>query len=239
MQSEIIMLTTRLKDDNWALHQIAERQETPGSLIKGTMPMYGYVEMLKQQFLVNSAMDQALESIIATNPDIASFVLQEQMLTQYLVEDLHFFEIDTEDLEPTPGTQRFIDHIESSANNPLHMLGLHYVRLGACNGNTFVARVVRKAYSMDDPHLGTRYLDPFGSAQRSKWIAFKESLDAMTLDSAQQDLVFAGTRSAYLYAINMDLPTHKDAETLLNEHGKTLDQKAFIEGHSVHVQPGS
>lgn len=233
------MITTRLKDDNWALHQIAERQETPGSMIKGTMPIDGYIEVLKQQFLVNSAMDEALETILATNPTIASFVLQEQMLTQYLAEDLRFFEIDTEDLEPALGAQRFIDHIESNASNPLHLLGLHYVRLGACNGNTFVARVVRKAYAMDDAHLGTRYLDPFGSAQRSKWIAFKSSLDAMTLDSTQQDQLFEGTRSAYLYAINMDHPIHKDAETLLSEHSKTLDQKAFIEGHSVHVQPGS
>ena len=42
------MLTPRLKDDNWALHQIAERQETPGSLIKGNMPREGYVAMLGQ-----------------------------------------------------------------------------------------------------------------------------------------------------------------------------------------------
>ena len=47
------MLTKRLKDDNWALHQIAERQETPGSLIKGQMPREGYVGMIAQQILVN------------------------------------------------------------------------------------------------------------------------------------------------------------------------------------------
>jgi heme oxygenase len=230
------MLTTRLKDDNWALHQIAERQETPGSLIKGTMPKDGYLGMLKQQLLVNQVLDRVLQLAIKSEPTIAELVIEEQLLTQYIVEDLHHFQIDADTIEATVGTQRFIDHIESHANQPLHLLGLHYVRLGACNGNTFVARVVRKAYGLEDQNLGTRYLDPFGKSQRSKWMEFKAALDAMPFDDAQRDAVFDGTRSAYLYAINMDLPEFKDAETLLNEHGKTLDHKAFVDGHSVHVE---
>ncbi|MEZ6163563.1 MAG: biliverdin-producing heme oxygenase [Phycisphaerales bacterium] len=67
------MLTTRLKDDNWALHQIAERQETPGSLIKGTMPKDGYIAMLKQQWLINRALDAALAPAIRQDPAWASW----------------------------------------------------------------------------------------------------------------------------------------------------------------------
>ena len=230
-------LTTRLKDDNWALHQIAERQETPGSLIKGTMPKAGYLAMIGQQYLVNSAFDHALLQAMAANPILKDLIDEEQLLTQYLVEDMHFFEIDPDSIEANPGTQRFIDHIEANGNNPLHLLGLHYVRLGACNGNTFVARVVRKAYQLDEPALGTRYLDPFGSTQRKKWLAFKAGIDSMDFDDAQRDEIFAGTRAAYVHAINLDLLEYKSAEQLLDEHGKNLDQQAFIEGHSVHVTP--
>ena len=231
------MLTTRLKDDNWALHQIAEKQPTPGSLIKGTMPKSGYIAMLAQQYLVNKVFDEVLETMLANHPEFGQLIHEEQFLTQYLVEDLHFFEIDPESAEPNPGTQRFIDHIRAHKDEPLHLLGLHYVRLGACNGNAFVARVVRKAYNLDEPNLGTRYLDPFGKDQRKKWIAFKHGVDAMELSDAEKDEVFAGSRAAYVRSINLDLPNDQDAETLLRLHEQDLDQQAFIEGHSVHVPP--
>ena len=228
------MLTTRLKDDNWALHQIAERQETPGSLIKGTMPKDGYIAMLQQQWLINRAPDVALAPAIRQDPRVGELVLTEQMLTPYLEQDLAFFGVDTASIEPTKGTQRYIDHINNHADQPLHLLGLHYVRLGACNGNRFVARVVRKAYALGETE-GTRYLDPFVEKQRAGWVEFKAALDAMPFNEAEQDSVFDGTRAAYLYAINLDLDQHHTAEQLLEKHGKTLDRDAFEQGHSVHV----
>lgn len=227
------MLTKRLKDDNWALHQIAERQETPGSLIKGQMPRDGYVGMIAQQILVNRVLDDAMRSAIKSDPRVGELVLEEQMLSPFLLEDAAFFGIDVDAIEPNPGTARFIAHIEAHKDQPLHLLGLHYVRLGACNGNRFVARVVRKAYELGEE--GTRYLDPFGEAQRDKWMEFKNALDAMPFDDAEQDQVFDGTRAAYVAAINLDLDEAMSAEALLEQHGKTLDKKAFEEGHSVHV----
>lgn len=228
------MLTTRLKNDNWALHQIAERQPTPGSLIKGTMPKADYLLVLAQQLLVNTALDAALQAH-ASNPHVSPLLEEHQLLTPYIAEDLAFFGVDTDSIAPNPGTQRYIDYIAANKDQPLHLLGLHYVRLGACNGNTFVARIVRKAYSLADPTQGTRYLDPFGSSQRKQWVAFKSGIDALTLDQAQQDELFAGTRAAYVLSINLDLAEYKDADALLAEHGKSLDKSAFDEHHSVHV----
>ena len=230
------MLTKRLKDENWALHQIAERQETPGSLIKGTMPRAGYLGMLAQQLLVNSTMDMALRDGIRLDPRVSELVLDEQMLSPYILEDLEYFAVASEQIEPAPGTDRFIAHISAHRDAPLHLLGLHYVRLGACNGNRFVARVVRKAYALDHPSDGTRYLDPFGDGQRSKWVDFKAALDALPFDQSEQDEIFAGTRAAYVHAINLDLPEHHSAEQLLDRNAETLDKKVFDEGHSVHVQ---
>lgn len=227
------MLTTRLKDDNWALHQIAERQETPGSLIKGTMPRGGYEGMLAQQVLVNRAMDRAMVGALASDDRFGGLVLEEQMLTPYLHEDASFLGIDCDGIVANPGTARFVGHIEAHADRPLHLLGLHYVRLGACNGNRFVARVVRKAYGLGEE--GTRYLDPFGEAQRGKWMAFKRALDALPLREDEQDEVFGGTRAAYVASINLDLDEAMSADALLEKHGKTLDKKAFEDGHSVHV----
>ena len=228
------MIAERLKNDNWALHQIAERQPTPGSLIKGTMPKAGYLDMLAQQLLINDALDRALAPLLS-DPRFAALLADNQMLTQYIREDLAHFGVDTSTIEPNPGTARYIEHIEAHKDEHLHLLGLHYVRLGACNGNTFVARVVRKSYELDHPSEGTRYLDPFGAAQRKGWVAFKDGINALVLDQAQQDELFDGTRAAYLLSINLDFEEFKSAEELLTEHGKSLDKAEFDEHHSVHV----
>jgi len=232
------MLTPRLKDDNWALHQIAERQDTGGSLLKGTVPIEGYTKMLGQQYLINKALDQALDKALPGCPRCAELITDDQRLSQYLLADLAHFGIDPASLQAEPGVARYIQHIQGHTDQPLHLLGLHYVRLGACNGNSFVARKVRKDFDLPET-AGTRYLDPFGAEQRTNWMEFKDALDAMNFSPAEQEEIFEGTRTAYLHSINQHLPEFKSAEQLLAEHGKTLDKKAFDEGHSVHVKPAA
>lgn len=232
-------LTKRLKDDNWKLHQIAERAEGPSSLIKGRMPRDAYVAHLAQQRLMSRALDAALRPHLAARPDLDTFVLPEQMLTPYIEADLNHFGFRPDDASPEPGTARYINEIAAHADDALHLLGLHYVRLGACNGNRFVARSVRKSLGLPDTGEGTRYLDPFGEAQRDKWVAFKDALDALPLTEDEADRVFAGTEAAYLHAICHGLDTHHTKEELLARHEATLDKKAFEEGHSVHVPSGS
>jgi heme oxygenase len=232
-------LTTRLKDDNWKLHQIAERAEGPSSLIKGKMPREGYVGHLAQQWMMSGALDRAIRPHLEARADLAAFVLPEQMLTGYLEEDLTFFGVCPAHVRPEPGTRRYVDDVAAHAGDALHLLGLHYVRLGACNGNRFVARSVRKAFDLPETGAGTRYLDPFGAAQREKWYAFKASLDALELTAEEADRVFGGTEAAYLHAICHGLERHHSKAELLAAHEASLDKKAFEEGHSVHVPAGS
>lgn len=227
-------LTTRLKDDNWKLHQIAERAEGPAGLIKGRMPRDGYVAHLAQQWHMSAALDKALRPHLAARPDLG-FVLTEQFLTPYLEEDLTHFGVCPFHVRPDAGTQRYIDDVAAHADGALFLLGLHYVRLGACNGNRFVAKSVRKAYDLPATGEGTRYLDPFGESQREKWYAFKGALDALPLTGDEADRVFAGTEAAYLHAICHGLDRHHTKEELLAAHEASLDQKAFEAGHSVHV----
>ncbi len=227
-------LTVRLKDDNWKLHQIAERAEGPAAMIKGKMPRDGYAGLLAQQWLMSRALDTALKPHLEARPDLAGFVLSEQFLTPYIEEDLTYFGVCPAHVRPESGTQRYIDDIAARRDDALHLLGLHYVRLGACNGNRYVARSVRK--TLDLPACeGTRYLDPFGEAQREKWYAFKGALDALPLTPDEADRVFGGTEAAYLHAICHGLDRHRTKDELLAHHGATLDKDAFERGHSVHV----
>lgn len=232
-------LTTRLKDDNWKLHQIAERAEGPAALIKGRMPLDGYVAHLAQQCLMSRALDAALRPHLAARPDLDAFVLAEQMLTPYLQADLIHFGVRPDDASPEPGTARCINEIAAHADDAMFLLGLHYVRLGACNGNRFVARSVRKSLGLPESGEGTRYLDPFGDTQRDKWYAFKAALDALPLSEDEADRVFAGTEAAYLHAICHGLDRHQTKDELLARHEASLDKRAFEQGHSVHVPAGA
>ncbi len=228
-------LTTRLKDDNWKLHQIAERAEAPAALIKGRMPRDGYVTHLTQQWFMARALDAAMRPHLEARPDLAAFILAEQFLAPYLEEDLTFFGVCPAHARPTPGTTRFVDEVEAHADDAMHLLGLHYVRLGACNGNRFVAKAVRKAYDLPADGSGVRFLDPFGESQREKWYAFKGALDALPLTEDEADRVFLGTEAAYLHAVCHGLDRHHTKAELLTAHEATLDKQAFERGHSVHV----
>lgn len=232
-----IELTPRLKNDNWDLHQIAERGPTPGALIKGTMPKDGYAESLAQTLLLNRALDAAVARISDSRPDLGALIKADQAFSPYLEADLEFLGVDTRSLDATNGTRRYIDAIEAHSDDPCYLFGLHYVRLGACNGNRFVARKLRSVYGFEDSR-GTMYLDPFGENQRAEWSAFKNGIDALDLSQEDQDRIFAGTRDAYLLTINLDHDEYQSAEALLAAHSKTLDKKAFEEGHSVHVTAG-
>jgi len=228
-------ITPRLKNDNWDLHQIAERGETPASLIKGTITRDAYADTLAQGLLVHRALDDALARAIERMPELDAVVGETRAFAPWYEADLRFFGRDPGSAEPTPGARRYIEHIDERRDEPLHILGLHYVRLGASNGNRFVARKLREIFGIEHETDGMRALDPFGESQRSVWQSFKDRLDAMDLSDAQRDALFGGTRAAYVRTINLDLDEEMSAEDLLAAHGKTLDRKAFDEGHSVHV----
>lgn len=227
-------ITNRLKSDNWDLHQIAERGGTPESMIKGTITRDGFAAYLAQSIHINRALDTALAQAVAQMPELGELVTDEQSFEPYFSEDLAYYETaEAESLKP--GVTRFVEHINKHVDSPLHIFGLHYVRLGACNGNRFVARKLRQVFGIDHPTDGMKVHDPFGESQRQKWNAFKVGIDAMDLTDAQRDELFEGTRAAYLMTINIDHDEYKSAEDLLTANEKTLDRDAFEQGHSVHV----
>lgn len=227
-------ITSRLKSDNWDLHQIAERGGTPESMIKGTISRDEFAAYLAQSIHINRALDHAMSRAVELMPELASIVTDEQCFEPFFSEDLAFYQ--TQEAQSLkPGITRFIEHINEHAESPLHIFGLHYVRLGACNGNRFVARKLRQVFGIDHPTDGMKAHDPFGESQREKWNAFKEGIDSMDLTDAQREELFEGTRAAYLMTINIDHDEYKSAEELLSANSETLDREAFEQGHSVHV----
>jgi heme oxygenase len=227
-------ITHRLKNDNWDLHQIAERGGTPESMIKGTISKDEFAAFLGQAIHINRALDSALKQAIATMPQLKPLISNNQFFEPYFRADLDFYN-STEAEHLNPGIERFVEHINAHSDQPLHIFGLHYVRHGALNGNRFVARKLRSVFGITHPTDGMMSHDPFGKSQRDIWTAFKDGIDALDLNDQQRDELFAGTRAAYTLTINIDLDQYMSDQELLSKHAKSLDREVFEQGHSVHV----
>ncbi len=226
-------LTARLKSENWDMHQIAEHSHGQGSVLRGELSLPAYIELIDQGYLVHRALDEAAQHAMTLRPDLAPLMAEEHLLGQHFAKDLAHFGVSPDNTEPLPGTERFIAHIEAVKDEPLKVLGLHYVRTGASNGNSFVAKHAREAFDLPATGEGTAHLVPYGDRQRAAWGAFKAQLDSLPLSSQEQDTVIASARAMYAHYICWHREAHLSADELVREHAASLDKTAFDKSHAV------
>lgn len=203
-------LTTskRMKDECWDLHQSAEAGRIARAMIEGTLTKEHYVDMLGQMYAAARVLDPLVAEARATVPALAALVDDTQMQAPYLRQDLVFFGVDPDGVVPRAGARHLIDTARRLAReNPLALLGLHYVREGANNGNRYVAKKLRLVYEMPG-ESGFKHLDPYGSEQRPRWDRFKAALDAQPFTPTQQDELVAAGREMYKAIIGI----HADVE---------------------------
>ncbi len=233
MTTATTKLTDRLKAENWDMHQIAERGHGQGSVLRGELSLPAYLELIDQGYLVHASLDDAAKAAADSRPDLLPLMADEHFLSQHFAADLAHFGVSTGNVDPIPGTSRFIHHIQAVAGDPLCVLGLHYVRTGASNGNSFVAKHAIKAFNLSETGEGTAHLTPYGSEQRAKWGRFKTQLDALVLTRAEQDTVVASARRMYEHYICWHREAHLSADELLAMHKGELDQSEFDRAHAV------
>lgn len=204
---ESIML--RLRTDTREAHDRAEKTRFQQAMIAGTLAREHYIESLVQLFCLHRALEAHLRALSRRNPAVAALVRDYQYQEPYLREDLAYFGCDVAEIAPAPATRRLIDTLDQlAADEPLSVLGVHYVLEGSKNGARMLTPVVRRTYKIAGP-AGTRYLDPYGDRQREYWNAFRADMDAIDLTPAQRRAVinaasatFAGITEIYeeLYA---------------------------------------
>lgn len=203
-------LTTsgRMRAECWDLHMSAEAGGVARAMIQGSLSREHYVDLLGQTYAAARVLDARLREARGTVSALAALVDEEQMQGPYLERDLAFFGVEPGSIVARAGASHLIATADRLAReNPLALLGLHYVREGANNGNRYVAKKLRQVYEMagDD---GFRHLDPYGNEQRARWERFKSALDAQPFAPAQQDELVAAGREMYAAIIGI----HADVE---------------------------
>jgi heme oxygenase len=208
-------LTQRLKEDNWDLHEQAEHDALPQHMVKGTLPKDVYIDLIAQSYHIHAALDAGLPDLLAAHPELATLLGNASGTSAahspWYAEDLRHFDREPGADAPMPGVAKVVAEIEQARrDNPLKILGLHYVRQGATNGNRFVAMKLRPGYGLpfEDRGAGTVHLDPYGKQQRPLWDAFKTNLDAVDFTEDQKATVVAAAREMFKHIIAL----HKDME---------------------------
>ncbi len=192
MQSSTRSITQYLKAETWDLHNIAENHRFQKALVRGELPQRLYVRLLGQMLVVHSALEEGLRAWAPVEPAIYGVVSEDYFQRPRLHQDLEYFGADPEGVEPVLATEQLIQRIHrDTEERPIALLGYLYVLEGSNNGARIIAKRVARAYGLE-AGWGTAFLDPYGSAQRERWAAFKRDMDAQPFSPTdQEDLVEA------------------------------------------------
>lgn len=199
-------MASRLRAETRGLHDAAERHPFQRAFSQGQLPLESYVDYLGQLFLVRRSLESALRRWLAGVPALRAVVREHQFQEPYLRDDLEYFSVMVDRIQPGVATQTLIDRIESVApSRPVGLLGYHYVLEGSNNGSKFAAESIRRAYGLK--RRGTRYLDPYGDQQRSYWAQFKADLASAPVAPSDADFVIgcAGEMFAGIARISDEL----------------------------------
>ena len=199
-------MSQMMKEGCADLHEKAEHASVPSRMVSGEMTTDEYRVMLQQDAIWNKALDKAILEHREGNTYLKALVDDIQLQGPYFDEDLAHFNI-TDECEPTPGVRAMCQTIQEAAEgNTLTLLGLHYVREGANNGNHYVAKKLRAAWNVEGDD-GLRSLDPYGKNQRALWEKFKTTLDAQPFTDEEKDHMVQSGRVMFerVMAIHEDL----------------------------------
>ena len=190
-------LTERLKENHADLHERAEHGAVPQAMATGEISREAYASMLGQLWVMGRALDEALVAAGESTPAIRDLVKEHQLQEPKLRADLAHFGIDPATIEAGEAAGAFVRDVERlRESEPLRLLGLHYVREGATNGNRFVAMKIRKAWGVEGSE-GFRHLDPYGDQQRSMWDAWKTELAGYEFSEQEKQTILAGARTMF------------------------------------------
>jgi heme oxygenase len=191
-------LSQRLKTECWPLHEAAEHAALPKKLISATVTRDEYVGLLHQTLLHTAALDEALRRRLADLPALGAVVEEAQLQAPLVERDLEHLGADPAGATASPATRELLDRIERfEAEDPIRLLGLHYVREGAHNGNRFIARSIQKALGLPAGGDGVRHLTPYGDEQPAVWASFKATLDAQRLTDEQRDAIVDAAKDMF------------------------------------------
>lgn len=188
MVGATMTLSETLRGETAEHHRKAEGKVVQQSLVRGAITREQYGAWLGEMLVIHEELAAAVSAAGKSEPR----VLMAGEAAQHVVRlraDLGALGIASE--RGLAATNALVAKIRTATMAQL--VGMQYVLDGSMNGNTYIAKGVRRALSLT-AGAGDTYLDPYGERQRGVWGAFKTALDALGFDEGQRGEAVEGAR---------------------------------------------
>jgi heme oxygenase len=163
-------------------------------LALGLLPRGTYVAWLSQLFFIHRALEWHLGRLRSMVPPLASVVRDHYFHTPALASDLACFGMGLQRLTPLASTSVLVETIDGLAvRAPLALIGMAYVLEEGKNGGRQIAKRARLAYRLPPGH-GVAYLDPYGEAQRQRWLDFRIDMEAVGFEPEETAVIADAAR---------------------------------------------
>lgn len=206
-------LTQRLREGCWDLHQSAESGDFAARMARGELNQDAYVAMLEALYEPMRLLDERLLAHRRGVSALDAILDEPQLQAPHIADDLRHFGAPVPTGPVGDASQALVDLIHrTERRDPAALLGLHYVREGANNGNHFVAIKLRKSLGLSGS-AGARFLDPYANEQRARWEAFKKTLDRQAFEPEQRDAIVGAAREMFsaIIAVHRELSARHPA----------------------------
>ncbi|WP_084106696.1 heme oxygenase (biliverdin-producing) [Demequina sp. NBRC 110056] len=189
-------LAARLRDATAVEHKDTENRGFITRLMGGELDLDAYVRYLAQYAYVYRALEarqsQPGDPAFLADPALPRFASIRSDLE-------HLGAADWEVSHPAlPATRAYVEHLESIADSDVpRYLAHHYTRyLGDLSGGQAIAALVARHYGATESQLAFYRFEQIDSAVRYKR-AYREQLDALTFDEAQEAALIAEAKGAF------------------------------------------
>lgn len=179
-------LSTMVRRNTWADHDVAQFSPFEMSLAKGTISKEGYAELLANVYPVYVAMEARLESL-ANDPLVGQFHIPELARAPFIAKDLeYFYGADWQSkLLTLDSTQEYIDRVNTV--DTVGFIAHHYTRyLADLSGGLMIAMAL-KSCPWYEEGKGLDYYDfaEIGDANGFK-NAYRDALDNLPITAEQK-----------------------------------------------------
>lgn len=191
-----------LRTETLADHRAAERSPFIHELLGGRLPREGFAAMTGQLYALYRVLEE-LNATLHDDPVVGPFLAEELIRVPSLEDDLRYLagERWTELARPNAATSDYIGRLgELRATWTTGLVAHHYLRyLGDLSGGQIIARVVRRAYGLEDDGVRFYQFDRIADVGEFK-AAYRRRLDEAPWDAAERRRLIDEVNRGYRHA---------------------------------------
>lgn len=178
-------LADTLKTRTAEMHRFAETRPLQKALVSGRADLLTLALYLAQLEHLHRSLEQAID-----HEALSAFAPLTCDHSRHIGIDLVALALQPDVLDAT--RQQADQLLARSQDNPWFALGALYVLEGSMNGNRFIVRALAQSLDLTPGAPGLSYWDPYGPAQRERWLGFRAALDRLELTEDQRHSVLLG-----------------------------------------------